>query len=55
MKRTERALTEGMMRELATDPAGLEILHLGDCFRLLGPLLSGGSGSWPTARWWSCR
>jgi uncharacterized protein len=24
-----------MMRELATDQAGLEILHLGDCFRLL--------------------
>jgi nitroimidazol reductase NimA-like FMN-containing flavoprotein (pyridoxamine 5'-phosphate oxidase superfamily) len=24
-----------MMRELATDRAGLEILHLGDCFRLL--------------------
>jgi nitroimidazol reductase NimA-like FMN-containing flavoprotein (pyridoxamine 5'-phosphate oxidase superfamily) len=24
-----------MMRELATDHAGLEILHLGDCFRLL--------------------
>ena len=25
-----------MMRKLATDPAGLEILHLADCFRLLG-------------------
>jgi hypothetical protein len=24
-----------MMRKLATDHAGLEILHLGDCFRLL--------------------
>ena len=24
------------MRKLATDQAGLEILHLGDCFRLLG-------------------
>jgi nitroimidazol reductase NimA-like FMN-containing flavoprotein (pyridoxamine 5'-phosphate oxidase superfamily) len=24
-----------MMRELATDQLGLEILHLGDCFRLL--------------------
>jgi hypothetical protein len=24
-----------MMRELATDQAGLEILHLGDCFQLL--------------------
>jgi nitroimidazol reductase NimA-like FMN-containing flavoprotein (pyridoxamine 5'-phosphate oxidase superfamily) len=27
---------EGMMRKLATDRAGLEILHLGDCFGLLG-------------------
>jgi uncharacterized protein len=26
---------EETMRELATDRAGLEILHLGDCFRLL--------------------
>jgi nitroimidazol reductase NimA-like FMN-containing flavoprotein (pyridoxamine 5'-phosphate oxidase superfamily) len=26
---------EGTMRELATDRAGLEILHLGDCFGLL--------------------
>src|ERR1700722_3706673 len=25
-----------MMRKLATDRAGLEILHLGDCFGLLG-------------------
>jgi nitroimidazol reductase NimA-like FMN-containing flavoprotein (pyridoxamine 5'-phosphate oxidase superfamily) len=25
-----------MMRKLATDHAGLEILHLADCFRLLG-------------------
>jgi len=26
---------EGMMRKLATDRAGLEVLHLGDCFGLL--------------------
>jgi hypothetical protein len=28
-------MREGTMRELATDRAGLEILHLGDCFLLL--------------------
>jgi uncharacterized protein len=28
-------MQEGTMRELATDQAGLEILHLGDCFLLL--------------------
>jgi hypothetical protein len=28
-------MREGMMRKLATDQAGLEILHLGDCFGLL--------------------
>jgi nitroimidazol reductase NimA-like FMN-containing flavoprotein (pyridoxamine 5'-phosphate oxidase superfamily) len=28
-------MREGMMRKLATDRAGLEILHLGDCFLLL--------------------
>jgi nitroimidazol reductase NimA-like FMN-containing flavoprotein (pyridoxamine 5'-phosphate oxidase superfamily) len=28
-------MREGMMRKLATDRAGLEILHLGDCFTLL--------------------
>jgi nitroimidazol reductase NimA-like FMN-containing flavoprotein (pyridoxamine 5'-phosphate oxidase superfamily) len=28
-------MQEGTMRELATDRAGLEILHLGDCFLLL--------------------
>jgi hypothetical protein len=36
MKRTGQALLEGTMRKLATDQAGLEILHLGDMFRLLG-------------------
>jgi nitroimidazol reductase NimA-like FMN-containing flavoprotein (pyridoxamine 5'-phosphate oxidase superfamily) len=28
-------MREGTMRKLATDRAGLEILHLGDCFALL--------------------
>jgi uncharacterized protein len=28
-------MREGTMRKLATDRAGLEILHLGDCFSLL--------------------
>jgi nitroimidazol reductase NimA-like FMN-containing flavoprotein (pyridoxamine 5'-phosphate oxidase superfamily) len=28
-------MREGMMRKLATDREGLEILHLGDCFLLL--------------------
>jgi nitroimidazol reductase NimA-like FMN-containing flavoprotein (pyridoxamine 5'-phosphate oxidase superfamily) len=28
-------MREGTMRKLATDQAGLEILHLGDCFGLL--------------------
>jgi len=32
------------MRELATDRAGLEILHLGDCFRLLGSVPLGRVG-----------
>jgi nitroimidazol reductase NimA-like FMN-containing flavoprotein (pyridoxamine 5'-phosphate oxidase superfamily) len=30
-----------MMRELATDQLGLEILHLGDCFRLLASVSIG--------------
>jgi nitroimidazol reductase NimA-like FMN-containing flavoprotein (pyridoxamine 5'-phosphate oxidase superfamily) len=33
-----------MMRELATDQMGLEILHLGDCFRLLGSAACGRIG-----------
>jgi nitroimidazol reductase NimA-like FMN-containing flavoprotein (pyridoxamine 5'-phosphate oxidase superfamily) len=33
-----------MMRELATDQMGLEILHLGDCFRLLGSAALGRIG-----------
>jgi uncharacterized protein len=33
-----------MMRELATDEMGLEILHLGDCFRLLGSATLGRIG-----------
>jgi uncharacterized protein len=44
MKRTERALLEGMMRKLATDEAGLEILHLGDMFRLLATVSIGRIG-----------
>jgi len=44
MKRTERALLEGMMRKLATDQAGLEILHLGDMFRLLATVPIGRIG-----------
>ncbi len=32
------------MRKLATDRAGLEILHLGDCFRLLGSVSIGRIG-----------
>jgi uncharacterized protein len=44
VKRTERALLEGMMRKLATDQAGLEILHLGDMFRLLATVPIGRIG-----------
>ncbi|TVZ03527.1 pyridoxamine 5'-phosphate oxidase family protein [Trebonia kvetii] len=33
-----------MMRKLATDRAGLEILHLGDCFGLLGSVPVGRIG-----------
>jgi uncharacterized protein len=44
MKRTERVLLEGMMRKLATDEAGLEILHLGDMFRLLATVPVGRIG-----------
>jgi nitroimidazol reductase NimA-like FMN-containing flavoprotein (pyridoxamine 5'-phosphate oxidase superfamily) len=44
MKRTERALLEGMMRKLATDQAGLEMLHLGDMFRLLATVPIGRIG-----------
>jgi nitroimidazol reductase NimA-like FMN-containing flavoprotein (pyridoxamine 5'-phosphate oxidase superfamily) len=33
-----------MMRELATDEMGLEIRHLGDCFRLLGSAALGRIG-----------
>src|SRR5512146_1529604 len=36
MKLSNDAKREVMMRKLATDRAGLEILHLGDCFGLLG-------------------
>jgi uncharacterized protein len=32
------------MRELATDRSGLEILHLGDCYRLLGAVPLGRIG-----------
>jgi nitroimidazol reductase NimA-like FMN-containing flavoprotein (pyridoxamine 5'-phosphate oxidase superfamily) len=35
---------EGTMRELATDRTGLEILHLGDCYRLLGSVPVGRIG-----------
>jgi uncharacterized protein len=44
VKRTERVLLEGMMRKLATDQAGLEILHLGDMFRLLATVPVGRIG-----------
>jgi uncharacterized protein len=33
-----------MMRKLATDEAGLEILHIGDCFRLLPTVTLGRIG-----------
>jgi nitroimidazol reductase NimA-like FMN-containing flavoprotein (pyridoxamine 5'-phosphate oxidase superfamily) len=35
---------EGTMRELATDRTGLEILHLGDCYSLLGSVPVGRIG-----------
>jgi hypothetical protein len=44
VKRTERVLLEGMMRKRETDAAGLEILHLGDMFRLLATAAIGRVG-----------
>jgi hypothetical protein len=44
VKRTERALLEGTMRKRETDAAGLEILHLGDMFRLLATVPVGRVG-----------
>jgi hypothetical protein len=44
VKLTERALLEGMMRKRETDAAGLEILHLGDMFRLLATVSIGRVG-----------
>jgi hypothetical protein len=40
----DRTLLEGTMRKLATDEAGLEILHLGDMFRLLATVPIGRIG-----------
>jgi nitroimidazol reductase NimA-like FMN-containing flavoprotein (pyridoxamine 5'-phosphate oxidase superfamily) len=37
-------MREGTMRKLATDREGLEILHLGDCFLLLGSVPVGRIG-----------
>jgi hypothetical protein len=38
------AAREGFMRKLAVDRAGLEILHLGDCFLMLGSVPLGRIG-----------
>jgi nitroimidazol reductase NimA-like FMN-containing flavoprotein (pyridoxamine 5'-phosphate oxidase superfamily) len=39
-----QVMREGTMRKLATDRAGLEILHLGDCFGLLESVAVGRIG-----------